>query len=138
MTTTDDIELRREIVALDKRYLWHPYTEMGHWIEHGEPLVIHRAERSRLFDVDGRSFIDGNASWWTSLLGHNHPRLVAALTRQASKLSHCSLAGITHEPAAMLAAPMPTISWLPRTRSRRRAAVNDDATPTLLRWPRSS
>ena len=127
MTTTDDIELRRTIVDLDKRYLWHPYTEMGHWIEHGKPLVIQRAERSRLFDVDGRSFIDGNASWWTSLLGHNHPRLVAALTRQASKLSHCSLAGITHEPAAMLAAELVSVAPTGLTR----AFFSDDGSTSV-------
>ena len=79
---------------------------MGRWIEHAQPLVIKRAEGCRLFDVDGRSLIDGNASWWTSLLGHNHPRLVAALVRQSSELCHCSLAGITHEPAARLAAEL--------------------------------
>jgi adenosylmethionine-8-amino-7-oxononanoate aminotransferase len=101
-----DLELRRAIEALDKRHLWHPYTEMGRWIENGHPLVIGKAEGSRLYDLDGRSIIDGNASWWTSLLGHNHPRLVAALRRQAGELSHCSLAGITHEPAVRLAAEL--------------------------------
>jgi adenosylmethionine---8-amino-7-oxononanoate aminotransferase len=101
-----DLELRRTVLALDKQYLWHPYTEMGGWIEHSQPLVIKRGEGSRLYDFDGRVLIDGNASWWTSLLGHNHPRLVAALSRQASDLCHCSLAGITHEPAARLAAEL--------------------------------
>jgi adenosylmethionine---8-amino-7-oxononanoate aminotransferase len=107
---TDLLELRRTIESLDKQYLWHPYTEMGRWVESARPLVIHRAERSRLFDLDGRSLIDGNASWWSSLLGHNHPRLVAALTRQAGELSHCSLAGITHEPAARLAAELVAVA----------------------------
>jgi adenosylmethionine-8-amino-7-oxononanoate aminotransferase len=69
----------------------------------GDPLVVARAEGSRLFDLDGRSYLDGNASWWTSLLGHGHPRLVAALGRQASALCHVAFAGITHEPGALLA-----------------------------------
>jgi len=100
------LELRSHLEVLDKRHLWHPYTEMGAWIANARPLVIGRAEGSRLFDLDGRSFIDGNASWWTALLGHNHPRLVAALRSQAEQLSHCSLAGMTHEPAARLAAEL--------------------------------
>lgn len=102
----DEPALRRTVLDLDRRYLWHPYTEMGSWIERSQPLVIKRAEGSRLYDLDGRVLIDGNASWWTSLLGHNHPRLVAALVRQAGQLCHCSLAGITHEPAARLAAEL--------------------------------
>jgi adenosylmethionine-8-amino-7-oxononanoate aminotransferase len=94
---------RDRIVELDKRYVWHPYTPMQQYIDATEPLVIARAEGARLYDVDGRSFIDGNSSWWTALLGHRHPRLVAAMMRQLTSLDHVSLAGMTHEPAARLA-----------------------------------
>ena len=94
---------RTRIVALDKHYLWHPYTPMGEYVAHVDPLVIHHAQGSRLYDLDGRSFIDGNASWWTALLGHGHPRLVQALRRQAELLCHTSLAGVTHEGAVELA-----------------------------------
>lgn len=96
-------EERRKMVERDKRVVWHPYTPMGAYRESGNPLVIDRASGSRLYDVDGRSIIDGNASWWTALLGHNHPRLVEALTRQARRLCHTSLAGVTHEPAIRFA-----------------------------------
>lgn len=94
---------RQRIVERDKRVVWHPYTPMGAYRETGNPLVIERASGSRLFDVDGRSIIDGNASWWTALLGHNHPRLVAALQAQSELLCHTSLAGVTHEPAIRFA-----------------------------------
>lgn len=97
------INRRERILAADKRYLWHPYTAMERYIAETNPLVIQRAEGCRLYDVDGRSYIDGNSSWWTALLGHNHPRLVAALTDQAKALCHTSLGGITHESAALLA-----------------------------------
>jgi adenosylmethionine-8-amino-7-oxononanoate aminotransferase len=94
---------RRRIVALDKRRVWHPYTEMDHYRERVDPLVVVSAQGSRLVDADGRSYIDGNASWWTATLGHGHPRLVAALTRQAQELCHTALAGIAHEGASELA-----------------------------------
>lgn len=94
---------REHIVALDKRYLWHPYTPMAEYMRNGDPLVVTHARGARLFDADGRSYIDGNSSWWTALLGHQHPRLVQALTEQAQRLCHTSLAGVTHEPAARLA-----------------------------------
>ncbi len=76
---------------------------MSRYREGPDPLVIVRAEGSRLFDADGRGFLDGNASWWSSTLGHAHPRLLAALRRQSESLSHTALAGITHGPAAELA-----------------------------------
>ncbi len=85
---------RNEIVALDKRYLWHPYTAMEDYRRDVDPLVIERAAGSRLFDVDGTSYIDANASWWVSTLGHNHPRIVEALARQAQEMCHVALAGI--------------------------------------------
>lgn len=94
---------REQIILLDKAHVWHPYTAMDEYIAETEPLVVSRASGCRLFDTDGRVYLDGNASWYCSLLGHNHPRLVRALTAQAERLSHTALAGITHEPAALLA-----------------------------------
>lgn len=94
---------RAGIVERDKRFVWHPYTPMGRYIERTEPLVIERAQGARLYDLDGKSYLDGNASWWVALLGHGHPRLLARLQQQAQNLCHVALAGITHEPAALLA-----------------------------------
>ncbi len=94
---------RDEVVEHDKRYVWHPYTPMQQYIDEGDPLVIDRAQGSRIRDVDGRWYIDGTSSWWTALLGHGHPRLVNALVEQARALCHVALAGATHEAAALLA-----------------------------------
>jgi adenosylmethionine-8-amino-7-oxononanoate aminotransferase len=81
-----------------------------------DPLVVARAHGSRLTDVDGRQYIDGNASWWSSTLGHGHPRLVAALKAQAETMCHVALAGIAHEPSAALAAELVRVA--PRGLSR--------------------
>ena len=104
MTRSTDERARRraEIVRADKRYVWHPYTPMQRYIEEVDPLVVERAAGARFVDVDGRSYLDANSSWWVSTLGHNHPRLVSALARQAERLCHVSLAGVTHEGAARL------------------------------------
>jgi adenosylmethionine---8-amino-7-oxononanoate aminotransferase len=103
---TDPGDLRARIVELDKRHVWHPYTPMGQYIAEADPLVVARAHGSLLFDLDGRSYIDGNASWWTAVVGHQHPRLVAAIRAQSETLCHTSLAGVTHEAAALLAAEL--------------------------------
>jgi len=94
------------IVGLDKAHIWRPYTQMQGYLEHGEPLVIQSARGSRLIDASGREYLDGNASWWCVALGHQHPRLVAALKAQADELCHVALAGIAHEPSAALAAEL--------------------------------
>ena len=103
-------ERRAGIVQADKRFVWHPYTPMDRYIASTDPLVIDRAEGALLFDASGASYIDASSSWWVSTLGHNHPRLVRALTRQAERLCHTSLAGITHEGAARLAEEMIAIA----------------------------
>ena len=94
---------REQIVQLDKAHVWHPYTAMDEYIAETNPLVVARASGSRLFDMDGRVYLDGNASWWCAALGHNHPRLVRALAAQAERLCHTALDRRTHEGAALLA-----------------------------------
>ena len=94
---------RRDLVDLDKRYVWRPYTEMGHYQTSGDPIVVASGERVWLYDVSGVRYFDACSSWWTAALGHQHPRLVRALTEQAEKLAHCAYAGVAHEPAVRLA-----------------------------------
>ncbi len=96
------IDLAR-VLAADRAHVWHPYTPMDEWRARHDPLVVVRAEGAWLELASGERVLDGNGSWWVSTLGHNHPRLVAALKRQADALCHVALAGITHEPAALLA-----------------------------------
>ena len=49
----------------------------------GTPLVIERAEGARLYDVDGREYIDYVCSWGALILGHAHPDVVRAVGKQA-------------------------------------------------------
>lgn len=101
---------RSDLVDLDKRHVWHPYTAMSRYVAEVDPFVIERAEGPYLYDADGARYVDANSSWWVAALGHGHPRLVRALTDQAARLAHTSLAGVTHEPAARLAARMAEIA----------------------------
>jgi len=96
------IKTREQIIDAERRHVWPPYTSPERHAER-EPLVIARAEGAWLFDVDGRRYLDGNASWWTCTLGHRHPRLVAALKRQVDQLDHVAAGGITHPEVAALA-----------------------------------
>jgi adenosylmethionine-8-amino-7-oxononanoate aminotransferase len=101
---------RAEIVRLDKAHVWHPYTAMDEYFDRVDPIVVARAEGARLYDIDGRSYLDGNSSWFVATLGHAHPRLLTAVKNQADTLAHCALAGIAHEPAARLATELIAIA----------------------------
>jgi glutamate-1-semialdehyde 2,1-aminomutase len=51
----------------------------------GTPLIIDRAEGSRLWDVDGREYVDYVCSWGALILGHAQPDVVAAIADQARR-----------------------------------------------------
>ena len=90
---------------LDRGFLWHPFTQMQDWCA-GEPLVIVEGRGASLRDEGGRWYLDGNSSIWTNLHGHRNLRLDAALQRQLGRFAHSSFLGLTHEPAAALAAAL--------------------------------
>ncbi len=45
------------------------------------PLFIDRAEGSRIWDADGREYIDYVGSWGPMILGHRHPDVIQAVSR---------------------------------------------------------
>ena len=57
----------------------------------GRPLYMARGQGSRLYDVDGREYIDMCTSFGASLLGHGHPAVRAALTRAGELGVMCAM-----------------------------------------------
>lgn len=88
------------LAARDGACLWHPYTQM---LTRPAPLEVVRGEGVYLHTADGRRYLDGVSSWWVNIHGHAHPKLNAALARQAETLEHVIFAGCTHPPAVELA-----------------------------------
>lgn len=50
----------------------------------GNPVYIERGAGSRIYDVDGNSYIDYIGSWGPLILGHAHPRVLSAITEVAA------------------------------------------------------
>jgi glutamate-1-semialdehyde 2,1-aminomutase len=50
----------------------------------GEPLFIKKAKGSKIYDADGKAYIDYVLSWGPMILGHAHPRVTAALKKAIS------------------------------------------------------
>src|SRR6202008_5045255 len=91
-------------------HLWHPYTSMR------SPLPtfpVASARGVRLTLEDGRTLIDGMASWWSVIHGYTTPRLPAAKTAQIERMAHVMFGGLTHAPAIELGSELCRLTGLP-------------------------
>lgn len=92
-----------EWLELDRRHVWHPYTQAK---TADPPLPVVAGEGAWLVLADGRRIFDGISSWWVNLHGHARPEIARAIAEQAARLEQVIFAGLTHEPAARLAAEL--------------------------------
>ncbi|MEZ0337914.1 MAG: glutamate-1-semialdehyde 2,1-aminomutase [Aquificaceae bacterium] len=79
----------------------------------GDPIIVSRAKGSRLWDVEGKEYIDFLMSWGPLILGHAHPKVVEAVKEQAKNgLSY----GLTNpyeiELAELVASCMPSVEMV--------------------------
>ncbi|NRA23562.1 MAG: aminotransferase class III-fold pyridoxal phosphate-dependent enzyme [Oleispira sp.] len=96
----------------DHQHIWHPYSAMtkdsiikGSVTKEREQTVwpVASAKGVYLTLANGDELIDGMSSWWCTVHGYSHPRMVQAISEQAAKMSHVMFGGLTHEPAINLA-----------------------------------
>lgn len=71
-----------ETVCLFEKYVMPTYAR--------QPLVFVRGKGARVWDADGRQYLDFGGGIAVNVLGHAHPALAKALARQAELLLHCS------------------------------------------------
>src|SRR5207247_2137476 len=124
---------------LDRRYVWHPFTQMQEWAKR-EPIVIVEGHGALLWDTRGREYLDANSSIWTNLHGHNHPKINAAIQRQLEMIAHSSALGLANEPASMLAQrlvqaanPIHDLRFASDARSDRRTRKSNFENPKLAK-----
>lgn len=84
----------------NKAYIWHPFTQQK---TAADAIIITHGKATSLFDAVGKEYLDLISSWWVNLHGHSHPKIAAALQKQAETLEHVMFAGFTHEPAIKFA-----------------------------------
>ena len=95
-------------------------------------IIPVRGEGSRLWDQDGRDYIDFAGGIAVTGLGHAHPRLVAALNEQAQKLWHVSNV-LTNEPALKLARRLCELTFAERVFFANSGAEANEAALKLAR-----
>lgn len=91
-----------ELAELDRRYIWHPFTQQQGWLSEDAP-IIRSAKGCTLTDADGKEYIDGVSSLWCNVHGHRHPKIDAAVQEQLGRVAHSTMLGLSHEPAIQLA-----------------------------------
>lgn len=95
--------------AIDHKHLWHPFTQMRDWLG-DPPLIIASGEGPYLYDIQGRRYLDGVSSLWTTVHGHQHPVLNAAIKAQLDRVAHSTLLGLSNVPAVELAEKLVAIA----------------------------
>ncbi|SDG62890.1 acetylornithine transaminase [Klenkia brasiliensis] len=88
MTTTEELTRRWSTVM------------MGNY--RTPPVALEFGRGASVWDVDGREYTDLLGGIATTILGHAHPAVVAAITHQAARLGHVSNLAM-HEPGVLLA-----------------------------------
>ena len=87
---------------MDKRFVWHPYTQMEDWQKWNNRVIV-KGDGFYLVDSDGRRYLDGTASMWCNVWGHGQNKVVDAMTEQLQNIQHSTLFGIASSPSARLA-----------------------------------
>ena len=78
-------QMLNSAASRDIAFHLHPYTNFKVHESQG-PLVITRGEGVRVFDEDGKGYIEGMAGLWCTALGFDEPRLIEAATRELKRL----------------------------------------------------
>ena len=83
--------------------LWLHFTRHSAYEEGEEIPIIVRGEGARIFDINGKSYLDGISSLFTVQLGHGRAELAEAAAKQASELAYFPLWSHAHPKAIELA-----------------------------------
>ncbi|ESR27081.1 aspartate aminotransferase family protein [Lutibaculum baratangense] len=98
------------LAVRDVETLIHPYTNLAQHRETG-PLVLERGQGIRVYDSNGKDYIEGLAGLWCTSLGYGNEELVEAAAAQMRKLSFTHIfGGKSHDPAIELAEKLKEIA----------------------------
>lgn len=71
----------KEIMDIETRYMANVFSK--------KPVVFTKGKAALLWDVNGKEYVDCSSSYGVAVLGHCHPKVVAAIKTQAEQLITC-------------------------------------------------
>ena len=83
MTITPDPARGKQVFADDRSFVFHSWSAQGAL----NPMCIAGAEGSYFWDYDGNRFLDFSSQLVNVNIGHQHPKVIAAIQEQAAKLA---------------------------------------------------
>src|SRR5215469_17138249 len=102
----DDLAKRSHLVPIEQQALDHVWIHSARWLDLAQRdglRVMVRGEGCRLFDVHGRSYLDGLSGLYVVNVGHGRAEIGEAMANQARELAYVSAASYTNLPAVQLA-----------------------------------
>ena len=94
--------INKSLVNLDKKYIWHPYTQMKIWNKQ-DNIVITHGDGFYLVGENGEKYLDGIANMWCSVWGYSSNPVIEAIRTQFHELAHSTLFGLGNKPSIVLA-----------------------------------
>jgi acetylornithine/LysW-gamma-L-lysine aminotransferase len=71
----------KQIIDIETRYMANVFSK--------KPVVLTRGKGALVWDINGKEYVDCSTSYGVALLGHCHPKVVAAIQAQAEQLITC-------------------------------------------------
>lgn len=71
----------KDIMDIENRYLANVFSK--------RPIVLTKGKGALVWDINGKEYVDCSTSYGVALLGHCHPKVVAAVQAQAEQLITC-------------------------------------------------
>ncbi|MBI4684607.1 MAG: adenosylmethionine--8-amino-7-oxononanoate transaminase [Nitrospirae bacterium] len=96
------LDENRHLEELDKKYIWHPFTQMKEWLDE-KPIIISEGRDCFIKDIYGKWYLDGVSSIWVNIHGHRKKEIDNAIKEQIDKISHSTLLGLSNIPVIKLA-----------------------------------
>ncbi|MEY4347653.1 MAG: hypothetical protein RIS43_72 [Actinomycetota bacterium] len=73
----------QRVYDLDRNYVFHSWSAQGAL----KPFVVAKTEGSYVYDYDGKQYLDISCQLVNTNIGHQHPKVVAAIAEQANKIA---------------------------------------------------
>ena len=86
----------------DKRYVWHPYTQMKIW-NRGSNKIIIKGDDFYLIDQNKKKILDGVAGMWSNVWGYGENPIIESMQKQLSTLPNSTLFGLGNRKSVNLA-----------------------------------
>jgi len=71
----------REIIDVETRFMANVFSK--------KPVVLVKGKGAKVWDINGKEYVDCSTSYGVALLGHCHPKVVSAVQAQAEQLITC-------------------------------------------------